>query len=205
MMRIRWALSLVEYADALPASARLRRAVLVAVAVALACAVLAVAPASAQSDALLLARSCVSERGWRVETDDCAAIAEVVRARMDRRGEPFRDAMRALAPRLHGGTITSRLWLLDLDEDAHRPHALGPAAWSGMRRDAWIATLAEARAILAGEVASPCAERPEHWGSAADIRRRYRAGYRWRDAVCTCATFANRFGFLTAPREVDPE
>lgn len=156
-------------------------------------------PADAQStppDYLLLARSCVSERGWRVETDDCAAIAEVVRHRMDVRGETFAQSIRALAPRLHGGTLSRRLWLLDLDEDAHRPRELGAARWEGMRRDAWIATLEESRRILAGEVPSPCVERPHTWGSTQDLARRRAAGYRWIAAECPGATFANHFGRL---------
>lgn len=167
-------------------------------------------------DYLLLARSCVSERGWRTETDDCAAVAEVVRARMERRGVSFREAIRALAPRLHGGTITRRLWLLDLDEDAHRPARLAapwerPIGAGPSRRDAWLATLDEARRILAGEVPSPCLERPHAWGSAQDLERRRAAGYRWRDANCPGATFVNRFGFLSRrverslALEVDPE
>lgn len=161
------------------------------------------AEAQHEPDELLLARSCVSERGWRTETDDCAAIAEVVRARMERRGETFATAIRALAPRLHGGTIDDRLWLLDLDEDAHRPRGLG-ATWDrertgglSSRRDAWLATLAEARAILAGEVPSPCVERPEHWGSRADVARRRARGFRWR--TVDCGETANLYGFLTAP------
>ena len=209
--RIRWALSLVEYAEALPETARLRRAVLVAIAVALVCALLAVAPvAEAQPDHVLLARTCISERGFRVETDDCAAIGLVVRARMERRGETFRDAIRALAPRLHGGTITSRTWLLRIEEDCRRPRGLG-ATWDRARgdlpsrRDACLATMAEARAIVDGTRTLVCERMPEHWGSRADTERRRRAGYRWRDAVCLGAVFVNRFGFLSRPAPVDPE
>ena len=166
---------------------------------------LTAAPASAQSDAVMLARTCVSERGWSVDTDDCAAIADVVRARMERREQPFRSALRALAPRLHGGTIVRRLWLLDLDDDAHRPRRWPGLPWDGVHRDAWTATLAEATAILAGERVSPCMERPAHWGSVADLTRRRAAGYRWRDARCPGAVFRNRFGFLYRAREVDSE
>ena len=209
--RIRWALSLVEYAEALPETARLRRAVLVAIAVALVCALLAVAPvAEAQPDHVLLARTCISERGFRTETSDCQAIGLVVRARMARRGETFRDAIRALAPRLHGGTITSRTWLLGIEEDCRRPRGLG-ATWSvprgdlPSRRDACLATMTEARAIVDGTRTLDCSSPPTAWGSTDDLRRRRLAGYRWRPAICEGATFANHFGTLMRPALVDPE
>lgn len=155
-----------------------------------------------EPDFLLLARSCVSERGWRTDTDDCAAIAEVVRDRMDRRDESFSSSIRALAPRLHGGTITDRLWLLDLDEDAHRPAGLGvswtrPRGELPSRREAWLATLDEARSILAGTRPSPCVERPRHWGSRADVARRRARGFRW--VSVDCGNVVNLYGHLFAP------
>lgn len=151
---------------------------------------------AAQSDEVLLLRTCVSERSWAIDTDDCAVVAEVVRARMERRGESFGEAIRALAPRLHGGTITRRRWLLDLDVDCHRPRGW-PATASWERwRSACDATVAEVRAILDGTRASPCIERPAHWGSREDVRRRELAGYRWRDAECPGARLLNRAGFL---------
>ena len=162
------------------------------------------ARAAAQSDALMLARTCVSERGWRTETTDCRAIGEVVRSRMERHSETWRQAMRALSPRLHGGTVATRLWRLELDESDARPRHLGRARWEGMRLDAWRATLAEARAIIAGEVASPCASRPMAWGSPEDLRRRERlSGRRW--VPVDCGESVNRFGGWRWPREVDPE
>lgn len=210
MARTRWALALVERAEALPAGARVRRAVLVALALVLACALLSAAPAEAQADHVLLARTAISERGFRTDTDDMAGIALVARARMERRGETFAQAIRALAPRLHGGTITARLWLLDIDEDCHRPRGID-ATWETprgerpSRRDACLATMAEARAIVDGTRSLACERTPEHWGSRADTERRRRAGYRWRDAACPGATFVNRFGFLSRPVLVDPE
>lgn len=201
---LRLALALVERAEYLPPSARVRRVLLGLLAVALACAVLVVpVDASAQSDETLLLRSCVSERSWRVETDDCVIVAEVVRARMERRGETFGAALRALAPRLHGGTIAARRWLLDLDVDCHRPAEWPRTASWERRRPACEATVAEVRAILAGERVSPCVERPAHWGSRDDVRRRIAAGYRWRDARCPGAVLLNRAGYLYRPVEVD--
>jgi hypothetical protein len=160
-------------------------------------------PAAAQ-DALMLARTCVSERSWATETTDCRAIAEVVRSRMDRTGHSFAASLRALAPRLHGGTITHRRWLLELDETLRRPPSLGRARWSGMRQDAWEATLEAARAILAGTIPSPCSSRPMAWGSPEDIRRRERlSGRTW--VPVDCGNTVNRFGRWRWPREVDPE
>lgn len=203
--RTRLALALVERAESLPAG--VRRAALVALALVLACAALAIAPgrAAAQPDHVLLARSCVSERSWRVDTDDCRAIAAVVQSRMERRGGTFAANIRALAPRLHGCTITARRWLCDLAPDGHRPDGWPRGASWERRRPQWLATLAEAEAILGGAVPSPCSEPPRCWGSRSDTERRRRAGFRFVDAVCPGAVFVNRFGRLYRPVPVDPE
>jgi hypothetical protein len=160
---------------------------------------------AAQSDETLLLRTCISERSWRTDVDDCVIVAEVVRARMERRGETFAQSIRALAPRLHGGTIAHRRWLLDLDVDCHRPDGWPRSASWERHRDACLETVAEVRAILAGSLVSPCTERPAHWGSRDDVRRRVLHGFRWRDAACPGATLLNRAGFLYRPRDVDPE
>lgn len=145
-------------------------------------------PHRVDDPAVLLARSCVSERGWAHETTDCAAIAQVVRVRMERRGETFVEAIRALAPRLHGAEwISTRPWLQDLDEDGHRPRWWRGAPWElrpgcdgrdrtgrcrVARRDDWLLTLEHARAILADEVPAPCVGVPLVWGARRDIRLR---------------------------------
>lgn len=206
--RIRLALWLAERAERLPTSSVLRRTVLGLAAVLVACALMhgvVPPPVSAQSDETLLLRSCISERGWRTDVDDCVIVAEVVRARMERRGETFAQSIRALAPRLHGGTITHRRWLLDLDVDCHRPDGWPRSASWERHRDACLETVAEVRAILTGSLVSPCTERPAHWGSRDDVRRRVLHGFRWRDAACPGATLLNRAGFLYRPRDVDPE
>lgn len=151
--------------------------------------------------ALLLARTCVSERGWRTETDDCAAIGAVARYQARARGVSLAGALRALSPRLHGSPCSvSRTWLCTLDPDGGRPAGLG-APWARVvaslgrsRRDAWLATLAEARAIVAGTVPDPCAAEVRAWGSEADVRRRRLAGYGWRDV--DCGDTRNRFGVV---------
>lgn len=150
--------------------------------------------------ALLLARSCVSERGWRVETDDCAAIAEVVRARSERTGEPFVEAIGELAPHLHGeDPLPRRRWLQHLDVDGARPrHWPRSASWE-RHAPAWQATLDEARALLAGERPSPCERTPSAWGSADDVRRRAALGRR-RWVEIDCGDTRNRFGEWRAAR-----
>ncbi len=163
-------------------------------------------PVAAQSDAVLLARTCVSERSWAVETAACAAIGAVVRDRMERRGVSFRAALVALAPRLHGCTIDRRRWLCDLDEDAHRPEGWPRSASWERRRSDWLATLDEAVLIVTGELPSPCAEGTARaWGSTEDLERRRSRGYRWVPATCGDARFANHFGRLFRPLETDSE
>lgn len=150
---------------------------------------------------IALARTCVSERGWRVGSDDCAAIGAVARRTARVRGVTLGAALRALSPRLHGdGCLVSRAWLCRLELDGRRPAGLG-APWErpragGLpsRRDAWLATVEAARAIVAGEAPSPCSAEPHAWGSDADVRRRRAAGWTWTDV--DCGETANRFGAL---------
>ena len=148
--------------------------------------------ASADADetaAVMLARTCVSERGWAVESDDCAAIAEVVRLRMRRTGESWIQALGELSPRLHGDAPIGRPWLRGLvDEDP--PRGWREARWDRYR-DAWLATLAEARELVESERAV-CEEPPTSWGSADDVRRRAARGARWVEV--DCGSTRNRFG-----------
>lgn len=160
--------------------------------------------------ALLLARTCVSERGWRTETTDCRAIAEVARHRVDARGVSLEVAIRQLSPRLHIEGVVARPWILDLADAGNRPDGLR-TTWTEprcavrriaghcpddsvlpSRRDAWLATLDEARRIVAGELPSPCAERPSRWGSRADVARGRRSGHVW--VPVDCGETRNRFG-----------
>lgn len=163
-------------------------------------------PVVVERVAVMLARSCVSERSWRVESSDCAAIAAVVQTRVSIRGGTFEDSLRALAPRLHGGTTTRRRWLLDLDADAHRPEGF-PVRWNGRNRDAWIATMFEAQAHLEAirddNFASPCASPPRAWGSHADVARRRERGFRFVEIEC--GDTHNMFGRLYSPRSIRGE
>lgn len=164
-------------------------------------ALLAPTVAAAQSDEVMTLRTCISERGFRTDVDDCVIVVEVVRARMERRGGSYAENLRALAPHLLGSPCNvSRRWLCDIDADCHRPRGL-VGTWTTPRGDepsryeACVETVAEVRALLASE-ASRCEERPAHWGSRSDVARRIAAGFRWRDAECPGLVLLNRAGFL---------
>mgnify|MGYP001590497666 CR=1 FL=1 len=166
-------------------------------------------PAHGQDPATMLARTCVSEAGWSPGAD-CPAIAAVARwrARAHHDGD-LRAALRALSPRLHGSPCSvTRGWLCDLDPDGHRPAGLG-APWvrvlpsiGSSRRDAWLAVLVTARALVDVPAREPCAVEPHAWGSGADLRRRALAGYLWRET--DCGPTRNHFGRLLV-RAVDPD
>lgn len=139
---------------------------------------------------VMLARTCVSERGWLVDTDDCRAIGEVAQTRMARTGDSWASALRALSPRLHGRARVHRAWIRELTEDGERPRSLRGVSWTELR-PAWMATLEEARAIVSGEAGRVCAEVPRAWGSVADIARRARTR---RFARVDCGWTRNAFG-----------
>lgn len=66
------------------------------------------ASATCESDALLLARICVSEAGWSAhESGDCGAIAYTITATSSERAISFRAAARAHSPRATGARETA--------------------------------------------------------------------------------------------------
>lgn len=172
-------------------AARLRRArwVVVIGAIVLATLVLSlVALSRAQhrpSAALLLARTCVSERGWHTETDDCGAIHAVATRRSEMRGVTLARALVELSPRLHGEGPIPRPWLRHLMPDGRRPREWRRASWERHRPE-WLATLEEARALVAGTRPSPCAEPPSSWGSRSDVAIHLARdpSLRWVDVDC---------------------
>lgn len=166
---------------------------------------------------VLLARTCVSERGWRAETNDCAAIAEVAQLYAVTHAVPVRSALCALSPTLHGADeeAVGRRWLRDLAADGHRPRHLR-VAWEAercsaprvsgrcpaghalpARRDVWLATVAEAEALLTS-ARNVCAEPPRTWGSDSDLARRRRTGFGWREV--DCGLTVNHFGVVLRRR-----
>jgi hypothetical protein len=151
--------------------------------------------AAAQRDdaGLMLARTCVSERGWAVESDDCGAIYAVALRRVEVRGGTLAAALRALSPTLHGEGELRRPWLRHLGRDGRRPRGWRAASWE-RHRPLWLATLAEADALVAGERSHRCAELPSAWGSSAHVADRLARdpSLRWVDV--DCGTTRNRVG-----------
>lgn len=161
-----------------------------------------------EPDHVLLGRTFVSERGWRTETDDAQAIWEVVLVRMEAHDETVREAVCALSERLHGGTV-SRSWLQHLRADGSRPAGLR-ATWETprrtrdgtvlpSRREAWLATLAQAAALIADGALAPriCERPPVTWGSHADVAWRRRTGHTFTEI--DCGRTVNLFG-VVGPR-----
>ena len=141
----------------------------------------------------MLARTCVSERGWAVESDDCAAIYAVALRRVDARGSTLVAALRALSPTLHGDGELRRPWLRHLERDGRRPRGWRAASWE-RHRPLWLATLAEADALVSGARTHRCAELPSAWGSRTDVRLALARdpSLRWVDV--DCGSTRNRVG-----------
>lgn len=140
----------------------------------------------AQDDAgLLLARTCVSERSWAVDTDDCSAIYAVALRRVESRGGTLSSALRALSPNLHGDGPIRRPWLRGLHRDARRPEGWHGASWE-RHRPLWLETLEQADALIRGDSLHRCAELPTSWGSRADVRAALARDptLRWVDVDC---------------------
>lgn len=165
----------------------------------------AVGQAPDDDPAVLLARTCVSERSWSTSTHDCRAIGEVVGERI-RRVYPhlparsaWRSAIRDLSPTLHGTGTLARPWLRELDPSGARPASWPGGRWSCSgdcpveRRADWLATLDEARRIVEGEVPPVCERPPVSWGSRADVRARERLR-RARWVAVDCGPTVNLFG-----------
>jgi len=153
---------------------------------------LASSTASAQrrdSDALVLARVCAHEAGWDA-LEDCAAIHAVLSGGAERHGMTLRAYAYAYSGRALRGQ-TSRPWMAALREDGSEPagwprvryvvrrdgsaRAAAHPAWSGYRAQ-WLALLAYARLLVAGDVASSCVEPPHDWGGSMDAARATRIG-----------------------------
>jgi hypothetical protein len=184
----------------------------------------ALTPATASADCpdvpthVLLGRQCVSERGWRTETNDCAAFYETALEHARLNDLSIRAAICDLSSHVldDDSEITARRWLLDLDEDGHRPEGLRvpwtvercsvarvwvdgvrtcPGTVLPSRRDAWLTTLDETGLLVAGRSLRPvpvCASPPRAWGSDADLRWRARSGFAFDEV--DCGETVNHFG-----------
>ena len=134
------------------------------------------ASAACESDALLLARICVSEAGWRThESGDCGAIAYAITATSTERAISFRAAARAHSPRATGARETSdtRLsWVAGLRRDGGEPAAWPApphAPWAAYR-ERWLEVLDRARELVTWsledhEADSMCEVAPVTWAA----------------------------------------
>lgn len=140
-------------------------------------------PAETDSDALALARICRHEAGfpprrgrgaraWWDHGDDCPAIYAVIE-RVRASLAWHREVHVTVAEAVHAysrGRVYDRTrtdascdvaWL---DEAGTEPQCWrGDVPWSH-RREAWLATVEHARAIVAGQITHRCAAPPLHWG-----------------------------------------
>lgn len=120
-------------------------------------ALLASSSAAAQHDeGLDLARAAVHEAGLGATEDEVAAIYAVAIARS-------RGSMRVQMPRFFAGR-TSRPWALWLRRDAREPWSWPESMRWDRYRDRWVALLAIADLVVAGELRHRCALDPEFWG-----------------------------------------
>ena len=115
---------------------------------------------------LVLARAIAGEAGFDASPDEAAAIGYV----LGRRGTRYSAAVRTCR----------RPWVCGLSADGSEP-AGWPASWSWERsRPLWLRLYERTGRIMRGEVARRCS--PDHFGSAEDASRAWRAG--WRPVFC---------------------
>lgn len=147
-------------------------------------------PANAheRSVQLWLARYCVSEAGFQIDssmegyTNDCAAIAQVLRSRSSvgrvtigimqaysrRLFNPQRDDERCYIPHLHLRREIPDCWPSHL-------------SWDPRYRRRFLEIYELSGKILQDEVRAPCS--PDHWGSPS-LRRRVLRETNWTRADC---------------------
>jgi hypothetical protein len=139
---------------------------------------------------LALARICVSEAGFQVKTNDCAAIYRVLKGRKN--GGPLLRIMRRYSTNAFDRSRTDRRrWVAWLNSPGHKPKGWPQRTkrdtphppWSSFR-PLWFDVYEHAGAILRGEVESPCDKPPDHWGGrfGIDLRRARAAG--WEEVDC---------------------
>lgn len=182
----------------------------------------------AETDALLLARICVSEAGWECwQTGDGYAIHEVLLRGAERHGIAYAAFARRYSPRATGAHPSpTRPWIGDLRADGEAPSAWprvitrrradGTAAvephppW-GIYRPRWLAVLAQARVVASYALDDVdewgSCEGPVHdWGGSMDRDRATRLGLLDVDCGDTSNDFYARPSQLGVDRdEADPE
>jgi hypothetical protein len=128
------------------------------------------------TDAVLLARVCVSEAGWSCwESGDGYALHYAQLTVAERDGISWRSAARALSPRATGTrpTTDARIaWVAGLRADALAPLSWPAAPHSpwAQYRARWLAVLERAREVVTWGLDvhdewSPCDDRPITWAA----------------------------------------
>ncbi len=153
------------------------------------------AHAQRMDDVLALGAVCVSEAGFDVHSDECSAIASVLRSRC--RGCTMATAARLYSRRVFDNTRRdSRAWLAHLRPDGGVPsHWPSNASWA-QYRSRWLGVLDLAGSILRGDVVHRCEMPPAHWGGIVDDRR----ARRMRLVRIDCGSTRNRFYVLPSTR-----
>jgi len=135
--------------------------------------------ALAQSQVVLLARTCLREAGWKV-TDDCAAIHGVITERVRTAGKKYGYGYESMIL-AYSKPKPQKSWIDDLDQLAEQP-ASWPAgtSWQAFR-GYWVRLLAHAWAVLDGEIKPAC--QAEHWGDQLKDRERAER-HGWQELPC---------------------
>jgi hypothetical protein len=130
---------------------------------------------------LALAQICASEASVQTETDDCAAIAQVLKRRA--RVMSFSQIARRYSTRVfQRDRRDGRRWIAHLTPNGQEPAGWPESLpWSKWQKR-WLSLYHHAGRILRDEVPSPCATPPDHWGGSMDDWRARKAG--WRQVDC---------------------
>lgn len=144
---------------------------------------------------LALARICVSESGFQIETNDCLMIYHVLRNR-SRSGEITMGIMRSYATKsFNMHREDNRRWISHLRSDFREPRHWSDTTrvpWSS-KRDRWIEVYEYAGILIRTNPVSPCMERIDHWG-ARYFRRRQHIRNGW--IPLNCGETMNQFWSL---------
>jgi hypothetical protein len=130
---------------------------------------------------LALAQICASEASVQVETDDCAAIAHVLKRRA-RRMSFTAMALKYSTRVFQRDRRDARRWIAHLKPDGARPTGWPEALPWSKWQPRWLSLYRHAGRILRNEVPSPCATPPDHWGGSMDDWRAIKAG--WQRVDC---------------------
>jgi hypothetical protein len=137
---------------------------------------------------LALAQICASEASVQTESDDCAAIAEVLRRRSHTLSFT-KVALRYSTRVFHRGRQDGRRWLAHLSPSGAQPEGWPEALPWSKWRGRWLELYEHAGRILRGDVQSPCSTPPDHWGGPMDDWRAIKAGWNRVD----CGRTVNNF------------